>query len=76
MASGHVNRTNRPNTWPHRSACDVKFSLANSEPSTHGTKAKYPNSRYSDALRWIVLQNSSGLCGRVGLLCFGQVSTL
>ncbi len=20
MASGHVNRTNRPNTWPHRSA--------------------------------------------------------
>src|SRR5215472_10600918 len=37
MASGHVNRTNRPNTWPHRPACDVKFSLANSEPSTHGT---------------------------------------
>jgi hypothetical protein len=37
MASGHVNRTNRPNTWLHRQACDVKFFLANSEPSTHGT---------------------------------------
>jgi hypothetical protein len=21
MASGHVNRTNRPNTWLHRPAC-------------------------------------------------------
>jgi len=36
MASGHVNRTNRPNTWLHRPATpDVKISLANSEPSTH-----------------------------------------
>ena len=37
MASGHVNRANRPNTWLHRPACDVKKVLANSEPSTHGT---------------------------------------
>jgi hypothetical protein len=37
MASGHVNRTNRPNTWLHRPTCDVKKVLANSEPSTHGT---------------------------------------
>jgi hypothetical protein len=21
MASGHVNRVNRPNTWPHRPSC-------------------------------------------------------
>ena len=27
MASGHVNRTQRPNTWLHRPACDVKISL-------------------------------------------------
>jgi len=37
MASGHANRTKRPNTWPHRPTCDVKKVLANSEPSTHGT---------------------------------------
>jgi hypothetical protein len=37
MASGHVNRTNRPNTWLLRpSPADVKKSLANPEPSTHG----------------------------------------
>jgi hypothetical protein len=35
MASGHVNRANRPNTWLHRPGCDVKKVLANSEPSTH-----------------------------------------
>ena len=29
MASGHVNRTQRPNTWLHRPACDVKILLAN-----------------------------------------------
>jgi hypothetical protein len=39
MASGHANRTNRPNTWPHRPTCDVKV-LANSEPSTHGTERR------------------------------------
>ena len=37
MASGHVNRANRPNTWPHRPAAEVKKALANGEPSTHGT---------------------------------------
>jgi hypothetical protein len=29
MASGHVNRTKRPNTWLHRPACGVKKVLAN-----------------------------------------------
>ena len=39
MASGHVNRTKRPNTWLHRPTLqNVKKALANPEPSTHGTK--------------------------------------
>src|SRR6516165_3094061 len=38
MASGHANHTKRPNTWPHRPTCDVKKVLANSEPSTHGSR--------------------------------------
>ena len=38
MASGHVNRTYRPNTWLHRPMLqNVKKALANSEPSTHLT---------------------------------------
>jgi cytochrome c556 len=37
MASGHVNRANRPNTWAHRPMLhNVKNVLANSEPSTQG----------------------------------------
>src|SRR5712675_383686 len=40
MASGHVNRIKRPNTWLHRPMLqNVKKALANSEPSTHGGKA-------------------------------------
>jgi hypothetical protein len=49
MASGHVNRTNRPNTWLHRPACGVKKVLANPEPSTHGTKRTYRDVRYRSA---------------------------
>jgi hypothetical protein len=38
MASGHVSRVERPNTWLHRPMLqNVKKALANSEPSTHGT---------------------------------------
>ena len=38
MASGHVNRTKRPNTWLHRPMLqNMKKALANPEPSTHGT---------------------------------------
>ena len=38
MASGHVSRIERPNTWLHRPMLqNVKKALANSEPSTHGT---------------------------------------
>lgn len=32
MASGHVNRANRPNTWPLRPMLQVKILLANPEP--------------------------------------------
>jgi hypothetical protein len=39
MASGHVSRIKRPNTWLHRPMLqNVKKALANPEPSTHGTK--------------------------------------
>jgi hypothetical protein len=39
MASGHVNRIKRPNTWLHRPMLqNVKKALANPEPSTHGAK--------------------------------------
>jgi hypothetical protein len=46
MASGHVNRANRPNTWLHRpNAANVKNALANSEPSTHGTDRQFGHVR-------------------------------
>ena len=32
MASGHVNRANRPNTWPLHQRRKVKILLANREP--------------------------------------------
>jgi hypothetical protein len=39
MASGHMNRVKRPDTWLHRPMLqNVKKVLANPEPSTHGTK--------------------------------------
>jgi hypothetical protein len=45
MASGHVNRANRPNTWLHRPALQVKKTLASREPSTHGTTRKNERAR-------------------------------
>ena len=42
MASGHVNRIKRPNTWLHRPMLqNVKKVLANPEPSTHGAKQPF-----------------------------------
>ena len=42
MASGHVNRVKRPNTWLHRPMLqNVKKALANLEPSTHDPKAPF-----------------------------------
>ncbi len=47
MASGHVNRIKRPNTWLHRPMLqNVKKALANPEPSTHGTKRTTGHVRY------------------------------
>src|SRR6266481_7235127 len=49
MASGHVNRIKRPDTWLHRPMMqNVKKVLAIPEPSTHGTK------RTSDDVRFLV----------------------
>ena len=42
MASGHVSRIKRPNTWLHRPMLqNVKKALANPEPSTHGAKRTF-----------------------------------
>jgi hypothetical protein len=44
MASGHVNRVNRPDTWLHRPMLrNVKKALANPEPSTNGTFRTLPS---------------------------------
>jgi len=40
MASGHMNRVKRPDTWLHRPMLqNVKKVLANPEPSTHDPTA-------------------------------------
>ena len=51
MASGHVSRIKRPNTWLHRPILqNVKKVLANTEPSTHGTKLPIRHFRYLVAI--------------------------
>jgi hypothetical protein len=43
MASGHVNRIKRPNTWLHpTNAAKCEKALANPEPSTHDPKRRNP----------------------------------
>ena len=52
MASGHVNRTERPNTWLHRPMLqNVKKALANTEPSTHGTTRTSRDVRLESVMR-------------------------
>jgi hypothetical protein len=52
MASGHVNRIKRPNTWLHRPMLqNVKKALANPEPSTHGTFRKWCHVRLKSVMR-------------------------
>src|ERR1700693_1148048 len=66
MASGHVNRIKRPNTWLHRPMLqNVKKGLANPEPSTHGTKRTYNHVRGSVA----------SLIGRLGSSTFRLSTT-
>jgi hypothetical protein len=52
MASGHVNRIERPNTWLHRPMLQKREkALANPEPSTHGTNRTNSDVRSSVAIR-------------------------
>ena len=54
MASGHVNRTIRPNTWPQPTKAQyVQKVLANREPSTHGTSPTLLAICYWSAFKWI-----------------------
>jgi hypothetical protein len=52
MASDHVSRIERPNTWLHRPMLqNVKKALANSEPSTHGTFRTWREVRLESVMR-------------------------
>src|SRR5258707_5495504 len=52
MASGHVNRIKRPDTWLHRPMLqDVKKVLANPEPSTHDTFRTRRDVRFESVMR-------------------------
>jgi hypothetical protein len=60
MASGHVNRIERPNTWLHRPMLqNVKKVLANPEPSTHGTSRHFVASQ-----RMVAIGAHSGHSGK------------
>jgi hypothetical protein len=51
MASGHVNRIKRPDTWLHRPMLqNVKKVLANPEPSTHGTERTWCRGRFMSVI--------------------------
>src|SRR5208282_1793807 len=51
MASGQVSRANRPNTWLHRPALQREKTLANREPSTHGTSRTWRDAVWRSAFR-------------------------
>jgi hypothetical protein len=52
MASGHMNRVKRPDTWLHRPMLrNVKKVLANPEPSTHDPKRLGANGCHPAAFR-------------------------
>jgi len=80
MASGHVSRIKRPNTWLHRPMLqNVKKALANSEPSTHGTKRTLPDVRLESVKRSEAGIGRAGFC-TLGLMPCGlsqpQTATL
>jgi hypothetical protein len=52
MVSGHENRVSRPNTWLHRPAANVKKTLANGAPSTHGTSRRFAALHQIDRVEW------------------------
>ena len=64
MASGHVNRIKRPNTWLHRPMLqNVKKALANPEPSTHGTFRTSRDLRLESEIRQQAARMSAATCG-------------
>jgi hypothetical protein len=63
MASGHVNRANRPDTWLHRPILqNVKKPLANPEPSKHDPLRAFARtkSRSAATVLWLDLANVLG----------------
>ena len=63
MASGHVNRIKRPDTWLHRPMLqNVKKVLASPEPSTHGTFRT-----------WRDVRLESAFGGRADVICSERV---
>src|SRR5262245_17309404 len=46
MASGHVNRIERPNTWLHRPPLQRASILDNLGPSTHGPLCRFLAARH------------------------------
>jgi 4-aminobutyrate aminotransferase-like enzyme len=64
MASGHMNRVKRPDTWLHRPMLqNVKKILANPEPSTHGHTIRIapPLVISSDQVDWALEQIAATL---------------
>jgi hypothetical protein len=58
MASGHVNRVKRPNTWLHRPMLqNVKKVLANPEPSTQDPKPPLAKERSVSAPPDFIISN-------------------
>ena len=74
MASGHVNRIKRPNTWLHRPMLqNVKKALANPEPSTHGT---FETCRRIPRMSVYRLPAKTGSDPRLSKTAFGNFSEL
>ena len=66
MASGHVNRIKRPNTWLHRPILqNVKKALANPGPSTHGTERTWPTPAVDVRFRGNSGSRASGPSGQL-----------
>jgi len=60
MASGYVSRTQRPNTWLHRSSLRREILLANAEPSTHGPSRHFAATQQMVALGVIATVSEEG----------------
>jgi hypothetical protein len=81
MASGHMNRVKRPDTWLHRPMLrNVKKVLANPEPSTHdpgcvstsSTRTGHAQGRISDrCIRPAAPSTSIRPCD--GMLCLSHL---